>query len=391
MMVGCAEVRLGDVAAFARDAVDPMALSGTASYIGLEHIPPGGGVPTPSRVQAGDLASSKFAFRSGDVLFGKLRPYLAKVARPHHSGICSTDILPIRPSAKLDRDFLYFYLLQPSVIARLSSLAQGANLPRLSPSALASLILPLPPLDEQRRIAAVLDQAQELRGLRTATTACLDRALESLTDELQRTAQRRDRGWSESSLGEVAEVQGGLQVTSARASNPREVPYLRVANVLRGRLDLSEVKSIKVTESEYSRTMLKLHDILVVEGHGNPGEIGRCALWNAAVPNCVHQNHLIRVRFPNSHASALFVSMYLNSVRGRRFLLGAGRTTSGLNTISVTDVKRVPVPIPPSSVLEFFVQRVAAIDRLKAAHSASLAKLDELFASLQFRAFRGEL
>jgi len=82
---------------------------------------------------------------------------------------------------------------------------------------------------------------------------------------------------------------------------------------------------------------------------------------------------------------------YLNSPGGRRHLLRAGKTTSGLNTISVSEVRAAPVAVPPLALQQEFARRVAAVEKLKTAHRASLAELDVLFATLQYRAFRGEL
>ena len=156
------------------------------------------------------------------------------------------------------------------------------------------------------------------------------------------------KGWDMSTIGDLAEVQGGLQVTSARKNLPLEVPYLRVANVYRGMLDLSEIKTIRATPAEVQRTTLMNNDLLVVEGHGNPNEIGRAALCNGNTEQCVHQNHLIRARFRRTKVEPIFASEYVNSPGGRQHLLRAGKSTSGLNTISVSNVRETPVALPPS-------------------------------------------
>ena len=106
--------------------------------------------------------------------------------------------------------------------------------------------------------------------------------------------------WPTVTLSECGEVQGGLQVTRKRQSLPIQRPYRRVANVYRDRLDLSEVKSIQTTELEATRTRLQQGDLLFVEGHANPNEVGRVALWDGSIADCLHQNHLIRVRLDPS-------------------------------------------------------------------------------------------
>lgn len=161
--------------------------------------------------------------------------------------------------------------------------------------------------------------------------------------------------------------------------------------MFRGFLDLSVIKTLRATDAEIARTTLVRDDLLIVEGHGNPHEIGRGALWDGSISGCVHQNHIIRVRLDGEKLVPIYACEYLNSPGGRRHLLRAGKTTSGLNTISVSEVRAAPIALPPLCLQHDFARRVAAVEKLKTAHRASLAELDALFASLQHRAFRGEL
>lgn len=142
---------------------------------------------------------------------------------------------------------------------------------------------------------------------------------------------------------------GELQVTSKRQSLPLSRPYLRVANVHRGRLDLTEVKTIPVTQVEVDRTRLNVGDLLFVEGHANPQEVGRVAVWDGSVPDRVHQNHLIRVRLDRSVLLPEFAVRWFNSPAGASHFRRAGKTTSGLNTISASTVRSAPVQLPPST------------------------------------------
>ena len=125
-----ATVALNDVADIERDIVDSTEIERGTLYVGLENIESGGRFVGVRLVDAGELASSKFAFTRQHLLYGKLRPYLAKIARPDFEGICSTDILPILPGPKLDRGYLAWLLLMPEMVALMSSRATGANLPR---------------------------------------------------------------------------------------------------------------------------------------------------------------------------------------------------------------------------------------------------------------------
>lgn len=294
--------------------------------------------------------------------------------------------------SKVDPRYLYHWFSSSRIQATVRSFGrQTTNISNLNIERCLSLRLPLPPLESQRRIAEMLDRADELRAKRREALAHLDDLAQSIFLDMFGQPVRNPRGWPMSRIEDVADVQGGLQLSGSRSRHPIEMPYLRVANVRRGRLDLIEIKTLRASESEVARTSLRDQDLLIVEGHGNPEEIGRAALWDGSVSPCVHQNHLIRARFNPASIAPIFASYYVNSPGGRRHLLRAGKTTSGLNTISVSDVRSTPIATPPLDLQHTFASRVANLDVLKAAHRGSLAELDGLFASLQDRAFRGLL
>jgi type I restriction enzyme, S subunit len=302
----------------------------------------------------------------------------------------SQDITALTPDPqKLDTAYLVQFLRTQEVY--FERLARGATIKGITREIIERLEIPLPPLAEQQRIAAILGQAEALQGKRRHALAQLDILIQSLFLDLFGDPATNPKGWPTTRLGEVGDAQGGLQLSTSRSHLPREVPYLRVANVYRDALDLREIKTFRATDAEVARTLLVVDDLLIVEGHGNPDEIGRCALWDGSITECSHQNHLIRVRLDRGQVHPVFVSRYLNSAGGRRDLLRAGKTTSGLNTISVSNVRDARLFVPPLPLQREFAAQVSAVERLKASQRVSLTKLDALFASLQHRAFRGEL
>ncbi len=161
-------VPLREIATISRYTVKPEDITSGTTYVGLEHITDEGRFAGVGTVVSGELASNKFRFDERHILYGKLRPYLRKIALPTFRGICSTDILPILPGPHVDRNYLYHYLRTPAMVELATSRSAGANLPRLSPGQLASFEIPFPPLPEQRRIAAILDAADALRTKRRA-------------------------------------------------------------------------------------------------------------------------------------------------------------------------------------------------------------------------------
>jgi type I restriction enzyme S subunit len=128
-----------------------------AVYVGLEHVEPWTGRLLLEN-QPETVDSVVGSFRAGDVLFGKLRPYLAKVARPDFDGVCTSEILPLRPVPGCSQSYVMYELLNAPYIHWLDSLTYGTKMPRVSPEQVASSFVGLPPLPEQRAIAAFLDR-----------------------------------------------------------------------------------------------------------------------------------------------------------------------------------------------------------------------------------------
>ena len=247
------------------------------------------------------------------------------------------------------------------------------------------------PLPEQRRIAAILDKAHAIRRKRQEALALTDEFLRSAFLEMFGDPVTNPKGWPIRKVGNIGAVQGGAQVTHRRTSYPVEVPYLRVANVYRDNLALDEIKIIRVTRGELERLTLERGDLLIVEGHGNRAEVGRSAVWDGSIDPCIHQNHLIRVRLDRKVAEPSFVSTYLNSPGGRRQLFRFGKTTSGLNTISTSNVRSTLVFVPPLDAQHQFLSIVGRMGLLRN-HLCSYSRMNnDLFNSLVHRAFHGEL
>lgn len=348
--------------------------------------------------QVAELMNGYSYFETGDVLVAKITPCFengkAAVAEdlPEAVGFGSTEFHVLRPGPEIDRRYLFYAIWNPMFRrSGTSNMTGSAGQKRVPADFVRRFRIPLPPLPDQHRIAAILDKADDLRRKREESIRLMDELLRSTFLEMFGDPVRNPKGWARASLEEIANVDGGLQVTASRSSNPIGVPYLRVANVFRDRLDLSEVKKIRVTSAELERCRLRGGDVLIVEGHGNPAEIGRSAVWSGEIDPCVHQNHLMRVRFDRELAHPAFISAFLNSLGGRRQLLRSGKTTSGLNTISTSNVKAVRVPLPPVDLQHRYAIAVEGVEAARRRRAGSLSESNRLFRALLDLAFRGEL
>lgn len=333
---------------------------------------------------------------SGDVLVSTVRPNLNGVARvpPELSGAtASTGFCLLRPKKeKLDGAYLFHWVRSPQFIAEMVRRVTGANYPAVSERIVFESRMPLSPLPEQRRIAKVLDCAEAIRSKRRSALAQLDILAQSVFLDMFGDPATNSKGWPESlTLGEVAEIVSG--VTKGRnldGKTTRVVPYLAVVNVQDRALDLSVIKSIEATEDEIQRYRLKPNDLLLTEG-GDPDKLGRGTLWNDELPECIHQNHIFRVRLTSDQVSPLFLNWLVGGQRGKRYFLRSAKQTTGIASINMTQLRGFSLLLPPIILQHDFARRVAVVDKLKTAHRASLTEMDALFAALQHRAFRGEL
>lgn len=351
-------------------------------YLGLEHIERGGRILGFQTIGEAKLASTKFTFDEGHVLFGKLRPNLGKVARPEFRGVCSTDILPIRPGRNLDRAYLQYFLAQPEVVAFAASRTSGANLPRLSPTVLATFQIPLPPLDEQRRIAAILDQVAALRAKRRQALAYLDALADSSFADAIRGAV--DRDWRQ--FDEVClRITVGVVIKPASYYVPNGVPALRTLNVKPGDLDLRELVYFSQTSNDGPLAKSKLREgDLVIARTGRPGTA-------AVIPPQLHGANaidLIVVTPDPAVAHPMFLEGLMNSAVGKNLVAGEQRGQIQQH-FNVGSLKAASIPVLPVERQRSLVVLLKKVRNAKSAQMRQLLELDNLFLSFQSRAFSG--
>ena len=173
------QINFGDCAQHVSDVVQPQQMAERTPYIGLEHIVEGG-LQLNGQADASEATSAKTRFRRGDVLFGKLRPYFRKVVRPKFDGICSTDIWAVRAKNGVDQGFLFYRMASQEFVDKSMGASTGTRMPRADWGFLSKWEIPLPPLAEQKAIAAVLgalDDKIELNRRMNATLEAMARAL----------------------------------------------------------------------------------------------------------------------------------------------------------------------------------------------------------------------
>lgn len=142
-------------------------------------------------------------------------------------------------------------------------------------------------------------------------------------------------GWKRLSLHQIAEVQTGVAMGKKNIKNPVDCPYIRVANVQDGHLDLTEIKTIAVSRDEVSRHSLRIGDVLMTEG-GDFDKLGRGYVWEGEVEGCLHQNHVFAVRVDHSKLNPYFLSYQTGSSYGKAYFLSCSKQTTNLASINVS-------------------------------------------------------
>lgn len=275
---------------------------------------------------------------------------------------------------------------------KMETMAPATTVPIVNKSKFGKLEIPLPPLPEQRRIVAILEKADALRSKRREALAQLDRLAQSIFVEMFGDPATNPKGWPESiTLGEVADIVSG--VTKGRKLEgkvTREVPYLTVANVQDMRLNLEVVKKIEATADEIRRYALQEGDLLLTEG-GDPDKLGRGTLWHRELPECIHQNHVFRVRLTSHSLTPYFLNWLVGSQRGKRYFLKSAKQTTGIASINMTQLRGLPLLMPPLALQRDFEEAIGVLKRNKHRMLSAATSCEAMFASLQHRAFRGEL
>lgn len=195
-------------------------------------------------------------------------------------------------------------------------------------------------------------------------------------------------------LDSLGSLKGGItKDAKRRVNNGRQVPYLRVANVQRGYLDLDKMKEIEASEEIISELRLELGDILFNEG-GDRDKLGRGWIWQEELPECIHQNHVFRARLYSKEVSNKFVSWFGNTY-GQRYFLKEGKQTTNLASVNITKLSAFPVPLPPNEeqtvIVEEIYYRLSLADESEKNMDQSLKCADRLRQSILKRAFEGKL
>jgi type I restriction enzyme S subunit len=364
------------------------ALSKGLEFVGMEHVDPESGrIVLGQGSRTGEGKGQAFLFDNRHVLFGKLRPYLRKIALPGQSGCASTELVPLLPdAARLDRGYLFHWVRRQHVIDALMAKNTGARMPRADMSVLLDMAIPLPPLDEQRRIVGLLDRAAEIRLRADAARAKARAIIPALFLDMFGDPATNPKGWPVVMIGEAGEVKLGRQRAPKYQSGKFTRPYVRVANVFENMIDVSDLLSMDFEERDYTNYRLSHGDILLNEGQSIE-LVGRPAMWRDEVENCCFQNTLVRFRcapekIVPDFALAAFLRMYHDG-----HLSKIASKTSNVAHLGAGRFAKLPIVLPPIPLQTAFAETAQRLDSLARQLDAAAAKAEAMAAGLSAEVF----
>lgn len=306
----------------------------------------------------------------------------------------------------LEPRYLKYWLNSPETFQSLTGEMTGSAIKRLVLRQIRSAEIDIAPFNEQSRIADQLDKLlariQSCNDRLDAIPALLKRFRQAVLDAAtlgELTSEWREESgqpfeWKKVRLQDIAEVKGGVTKDSKKQSaSDEEVPYLRVANVQRGYIDISEMKTIRVPSVKLEELLLQSGDVLFNEG-GDLDKLGRGWVWEGQITRCTFQNHVFRARLNDLSIQPKFLSWWGNS-RGLEYFIRAGKQTTNLASINKTMLAALPISLPPAEEQAEIVRRVEALfklaDCIESRYATTRAHVQRLSPLFLAKAFRGEL
>ena len=381
-------VKFGDIAQNVAVRVDP-ADAKTDVYVGLEHLDPSTihlrqwGHPT-------DVTGQKLAFKKGDVIFGRRRAYQRKLAVAEFDGICSAHAMVVRAKPKMILpEFLPFFLQSDMFMERAIEISVGSLSPTINWKTLKVQEFPLPPIDEQKRIAEILWAADEAFNQHQQSKDNLMSVKRTLLNRLtvrgigQHATQHTRLGeipvhWRLATVEDVTSIcQYGLSIPLNESG---QYPILRMMNYDDGRIIANDLKYVDLDDSDFNSFKVHKGDILF--NRTNSADlVGKVGIFDLE-GDYVFASYLVRLRADEDQILPDFLNYYLNSGLGQRRLLAYATPGVSQTNISAGNLKKVLVPLPPMEEQKQIVEGLNNLELRKHLQRNHVAEAQKCLAAL---------
>lgn len=289
--------------------------------------------------------------------------------------------------------YLYYVLRDGSFRRHIETASKGTNINNLKQEYILDYEILLPTFIEQQRIVTRIEELfSELdKGVETLRT--IQRQLAVYRQAVLKEAFPPATSENTMVLEQIADISGGI--TKGRKLEKKDtiqLPYLRVANVQNGYLDLSEMKTIELRSDEKSKYLLKYGDVLYTEG-GDRDKLGRGTIWRDEIEECVHQNHIFKARVNEKYALPEYVALWSMNEVARKYFYDKGKQTVNLASINKTVLSLLPIPLPSiakqKEIIEKLQSRLSVCDSIERTVETALAQSDAMRQSILKQAFEG--
>ena len=274
----------------------------------------------------------------------------------------------VRPIPEM-ADYLGAYFQSSIYRSRMSEVAIGANINNIRNEHIAALDVPIRTPAENAKIVQIINLLQVVIDHRKIELQKLDNLVKARFVEMFGDMYLNTMEWRELQLETMADIVSGITKGRKIAGKQlTKVPYMAVSNVKDGYIDWTTVKTIEATDQEINQYRLLPDDVLMTEG-GDPDKLGRGAIIRTPLENCIHQNHIFRVRLDESHILPDYFAEYLKHQRAKRYFLGCAKQTTGIASINMKQLKALPVLLPPLELQNEFSAFIRQIDKSKVVES----------------------
>lgn len=364
------------------------AIGAGRAFVGMEHVDPGTGrIALGSGSRTGEGKGQAFLFDSRHILFGKLRPYLRKIAVPKIEGCSSTELVPLLPDPmRLDRKYLFHWVRRNQVIDVLMVKHTGARMPRADMSVLLGMTLPLPPLGEQRRIVGLLDRAAEIRRRADTARAKARAIIPALFLDTFGDPATNPKGWPVVELGDViASITGGKNIEAGNGTSKYRI--MKVSAVTSGVFKAHEAKPAPDDHIPAEDHHVRDGDFLF--SRANTSElVGAVAIAHDVPAGLLLPDKIWRIEWTPERMEPRYAYSLLRSSEIRRIFAVIGSGTSGsMKNISQAKLVRVPIPLPPLDIQIAFAEQAQRLESLACHLDAADSKAEAMAAGLSAEVF----
>ena len=298
------------------------------------------------------------SFPEGTVILSTRAP-IGKVAIAGCEMYCNQGFKNLICSEKIFNKYLYWFLKGNTMF--LNSLGRGATFKEISKAIVSEIEINVPEIEEQHEIVKILEKVNTIIRFRKQELSVLDTLVKARFVEMFENKTEYDQF----RLEEIADIVSGItKGRKTKCGELREVPYMAVSNVKDGYIDWTTVKTILATEDEIIQYKLLPDDVLMTEG-GDPDKLGRGAIISLPPKDCIHQNHIFRVRLDETRILPRYFSAYLQSPQAKTYFFRAEKQTTGIASINMRQLRGLPTIVPPIEQQLKYVSFSEQVDKSK--------------------------